>query len=68
MLGCDAVQPDRGVAQADLGVDGLSLGALVDSARAEAERADEEVVSGGDVLIDEQRDEAIDGWHGVGLS
>src|SRR5687767_15683329 len=59
-----AVEPDGLIAGADFGVDGLAFGRAVHAARCEAECLDEEVVGGGDVLVDERGDESLDLWHG----
>lgn len=52
------MQPDHGVSDPDLAVDhGAVLGPM-QAARGEAERPDEEVMSGLDVVVDEDRDDS----------
>ena len=65
VLGGDAMQPDGMVARDHLAVDGLSVASTLDAAAAEPECVDEEVVRALDVLVHEERDDALDRRHGA---
>ena len=57
------VEPNRGVAGADLAVDRATIGSSMNTSRHEPKCPHQEVVRGRDVLIREQRDDAVEGWH-----
>ena len=59
------MQPNGGVTRSDLAVDGLALGVPVHTPAVEAERPDQEVVSSGDVLIGQNRNDSLEIRHDV---
>ncbi len=66
MLARDAVQPYDLASGMDLAVHDPTLVA-VDPTRLQAKRPDQEVVSGLDVLVDEQWDDPLRTGHGLNL-
>ena len=59
------MKPEHDVSRRHLTVHDESLAVALDTARAETEHVDEEVVRGFDVIVDQERDRALDGGHGA---
>jgi hypothetical protein len=65
VFGGDAMEPDPAVSRDDLTVDDVPVAVALDTAGAETECVDEEVVRALDVLVDEKRNDALDSRHGA---
>jgi len=63
VLGGDAMQPYRGRSSANFRVHRLVFVVVVNSSRFKPERPHEKVVCGGDILINEERNNAVDLRH-----
>jgi hypothetical protein len=63
MLDGVAMQPDGFISGTDLTMNRLTLGGSMHASRNEPKYTNQELVCGCDVLIDEDRDDSLKGWH-----
>jgi hypothetical protein len=63
VLCCDAMEPDRHVADTDLAMDRVTFRISVDAARIKTEGLDQEIMSRRNVLVSQNRDYSLECRH-----